>query len=144
MERWRDASSEISIQSFVRKPKNIQKNSKAWILIYQCNILIYMYQCIRLNDLYKLMKSFFQILNSFSKFWAENRKIFRNFGRKTKNIQKNSKAWILIKSQCVIYQWIHLNEFFKLMKSFFQISTYISKFGSFLKSKSHSIPIKNW
>ena len=33
----------------------------------------------------------------------------QKFG-KLKNIQKNIKEWILIKLQCVIYQWIHLNE----------------------------------
>ena len=52
------------------------------------------------------MKSFFQIS-------------FRNFGLKPKNFPQNSEALILIKLQCVIWQWIRLNEFYKLMKSFF-------------------------
>ena len=32
-----------------------------------------------------------------------------------KNIQANSEAWILIKLQRVIYQWICLNKLYKLM-----------------------------
>ena len=43
----------------------------------------------------------------------------RIFGWKPKNIQKNSEAWILIKFQCVVYQWIRLNELYKVMKRFF-------------------------
>ena len=45
---------------------------------------------------------------------------FRNFGRKPENIEKNSAAWILIKLQCVIYQWFRLNKLYKLMESFFK------------------------
>ena len=45
-----------------------------------------------------------------SKFWAKT----NNLGRKLKNIQKNSEAWILIKLKCVIYQWIRLDKLFKL------------------------------
>ena len=52
---------------------------------------------------------------AFSKF----RIPFCIFGRKPKNIQKISEAWILIKLQCGICQWIHLNKFHKLMESFF-------------------------
>ena len=46
------------------KPKNIQTNSEAWILIFQW----VMYQCIRLDELYKLMESlfYFSIQNQFS------------------------------------------------------------------------------
>ena len=55
----------------------------------------------------KLMESFIQI----SKFW-----------RNQKNIQTNSKAWILIKLQCVIYQWTRHNELYKLMEEFIKIS----------------------
>ena len=36
-----------------------------------------------------------------------------------KNIQKSTEAWILIKLQCVTYQWIHLNEIYKLMENYF-------------------------
>ena len=46
-------------------------------------------------------------------FLAENHFFF---------FQKNSEAWILIKLQCVIYQWIRfneLNELYKQMESFF-------------------------
>ena len=46
----------------------------------------------------------------------------RNFGRKPKNIQTNREAWILIKVQCVIYQWIWLDKLLKLMWCFFPIS----------------------
>ena len=38
-----------------------------------------------------------------------------------KNIQANIEAWLLIKVQCVIYQWIRLDKLYKLMESFFQI-----------------------
>ena len=64
-----------------------------------------------LYKLFKLMKSFFQILNLFLNFWPKNKKI-----------RKNSEAWILIKLQRVIIQWIYLNELYKLIKNFFQIS----------------------
>ena len=40
-------------------------------------------------------------------------------GQKTENIQTNNMVWILIKVQCVIYQWIRLNKLYKLMESFF-------------------------
>ena len=58
---------------------------------------------IRLNELYKLMESFFQILNS-----------FQNFGQKSKNIQTIREAWILIKVQCIIYQWIWLDKLYEV------------------------------
>ena len=40
-------------------------------------------------------------------------------GRKPKNIQTNSVVWILIKVQCVIYQWVRLDKLYKLMENFF-------------------------
>ena len=48
-----------------------------------------------------------------------NGKLFSNGinGRKSKNIQTNSKASILIKVQtvqCVIYQWIRLDKLYKV------------------------------
>ena len=96
---------QILFWSFGQKPKNIEKNSKAWILIkLQCAL----YQLFRPNKLYKHTISFFFKFNS-----------FRNFGRNPKNIQTNSEASILIKLQCVVYQWIILDELFKLMKFFF-------------------------
>ena len=55
-------------------------------------------------------------------FFFQISNFFPIYGRKPKNIQTNSEAWILIKVQCVIYQWICLNELYKLRKSFFQIS----------------------
>ena len=54
------------------------------------------------------MESFFQI-----RFWIN--------GRKPKDIETNSEAWILIKVQCVMYQWIHLDKLYKLIESFFKI-----------------------
>ena len=63
------------------------------------------YQWIRLNELYKLMKSFFQIS-------------FENLGQK----QKKFKPLILIEVKCIVYQWIRLDKLYKLMESFFQIS----------------------
>ena len=68
---------------------------------------------IRLNELYNLMESFFQILNS-----------FQNFGQKPKNIQTIREAWISIKVQCIIYQWIWLDKLYELMKSFFKFQDY--------------------
>ena len=59
---------------------------------------------------------------------------FRNFGRKPKNIQKNSEEWILIKLQYVVYQWISLNELYKLMKSFFKFKIIFWNFGRKLKN----------
>ena len=44
---------------------------------------------------------------------------FSNYCRKSTNIQMNSELWILIKVQCVIYQWISLDKLNKLMESFF-------------------------
>ena len=44
---------------------------------------------------------------------------FRIIGRKPKNIQTNSKVWILIKVQCVVHQWIWLDKLYKLMEFFF-------------------------
>ena len=49
-----------------------------------------------------------------------NGKLFSNFefvifDRKPNLFQKKSEALILIKLQCVIYQWIRLNELYKLM-----------------------------
>ena len=49
--------------------------------------------------------------------------IFGIIGEQPKNIQTNSEAWILVKVQYVIYQWIRLDKLYKLMESFFfQIS----------------------
>ena len=48
--------------------------------------------------------------------------VFRIIGRKPENIQTNSEARILIKVQCILYQWICLDMLYKLTESFFQIS----------------------
>ena len=46
---------------------------------------------------------------------------FRIIDRKPKNIQMNRKAWILIRVQCVVYQWIRLDKLYRLMECFFLI-----------------------
>ena len=43
---------------------------------------------------------------------------FRIDGRKPNIIQKNSEAWILIKVQCVLYQWISFDTLYKLNGGF--------------------------
>ena len=43
---------------------------------------------------------------------------FRIFDRKPKIFQTNSETWILIKLECVIYQWIRLDKLYKLMEIF--------------------------
>ena len=93
-------------RKFLPKNKNIQKNSKAWILIKLQWVIYTKWIC--LNKVYKLMERFFQI-------WIN----FRIFGRKQNFFQKNSEAWILIKLRYFIYQWIRLNEVYKLRESFF-------------------------
>ena len=67
------------------------------------------------------MESFFQISN----FWPE-----------TEHFQKNKETWILIKLQCVMYQWIRFNELYKLMESSFKISE--SFFESVTNFKNNS------
>ena len=39
-----------------------------------------------------------------------------------KNIKINGESWILIKVQCVIYQWIRFNKLYKIMEIFILIS----------------------
>ena len=88
---------------FGQKQNFFQKNIEAWILI---NLQFVIYQWIRLNELYKLMESFFKFR-------------FQIIGWKQKNIQT---AWILMEVQWIIYQWIWLDKLYELMESFFQIS----------------------
>ena len=76
------------------------------------------HQWIRLNELYKLMETFFS--NFVFEFLAK---------KQTKKIQKNSEAWILINLQCVIYQWTRLNKLYKLMESFFANFEIIFRIG---------------
>ena len=52
---------------------------------------------------------------AFSKF----RIYFRIFDRKPKHFQRNKEARIFIELQYVIYQWIHLDELYKLTEKFF-------------------------
>ena len=52
----------ISFRIIGRKPKNIQTNSEKWILI---KVNYFTYRWIRLDELYNLMESFFQISNYF-------------------------------------------------------------------------------
>ena len=48
--------------------------------------------------------------------------VFDLLAEKRKNIRTNREAWILIRVQCFIYQWIRLDMLYKAMKAFFQIS----------------------
>ena len=69
------------------------------------------HQWIRLNDLHKLMKSFF--FKFVFKWMAENQKMFKRIAIR--------EYW----SNCnvlAIYQWIRLDKLYKLIESFFQIS----------------------
>ena len=93
---------QISFQINGQTPKNIQTNSKAWILM---KVQWVIYQWICLYQLDKQMESFFQIIFELT------------IGRKQTFIWTNSKAWILIK-----VQWIWLDKLYKLSESFFQIS----------------------
>ena len=43
------------------------------------------------------------------------------FGPKTGKHSMNKKPWILIKLQCVVYQWIRLDKLYKQMESFSKI-----------------------
>ena len=95
--------------------KNIRTNSEAGILIkVQC----FMYQWILLDKFYKLMEVF-----SYFEFVLEIVAI----GRKPENIRTNREAWILMKVQCFIFQWIRLDMLYicrLLMKAFVQISEF--------------------
>ena len=77
------------------------------------NIKCVVYQWIRLNELYKLIESFFSKFEFVFQILAENRKMFKKIERR--------EYW----SNCnvlAIYQWICLNELYNPMKIFFQIS----------------------
>ena len=78
-----------------------------FVLNHWCYI-IYIHQWIRLDELYKVMESFFQIR-------------FRIIGRKPKNGQTNRVGNIDQSAMCYIsnYQWISLDKLYKLIKSFF-------------------------
>ena len=43
-------------------------------------------------------------------------------GWKPKNIRASREVWILIKVQCIIYQWIFIDMLYKIMIAFFKIS----------------------
>ena len=57
-------------------------------------------------------------MESFFKFQL----VFELMAENRKNIETNSEAWILIKVQYFIYQWIRLDKLYKLMESFFKNS----------------------
>ena len=57
--------------------------------------------------------------------------------KKSKNIETNSEAWVLIKVQCVIYQWIRLDKLYKLMESFFKNFEFVFFFE--LLTENHKI-----
>ena len=52
---------------------------------------------------------------------------FLNFWPKTENFSKEFRIVNIDQVQCVIYQLIRLNELYKLMESFFQISESFSE-----------------
>ena len=87
-------------------------------VIYYLKCLV-IHQRIRLNDLYKLMKSFFSNFEFIFEYSVENGIFF-----------KRIEAWLLIQLQGVIklYQWICLNKLCKLMESFYLISNCFLKF----------------
>ena len=58
---------------------------------------------------------------------------------KSKNIETNSKAWVLIKVQCVIYQWIRLDKLYKLVESFFKNFEFVFVFELAIDWKSRNI-----
>ena len=53
--------------------------------------------------------------------WKVFESIFRNQFRLSYNLQMNSGTFFILFFD-VIHQWIHLNELYKMMESFFQIS----------------------
>ena len=97
------------INGFVWKTEIFQKNSEA-LIWSNCNVLY-------ING--------FASTSSTNQVFSTFQVTFRNFGPKPKNIQKNSEAWISIKLQCVVHQWIRLNEHYKLIKCFFSNSKLI-------------------
>ena len=64
------------------------------------------------------MDSSQQALQTNGKLFSNFELVFEFFSRKPKFFQKNREAWIMIKLQCVVFQWIRLNELYKLMESF--------------------------
>ena len=102
-----------SFSNFWPKNENFQTNSEAiaGLCFYPKCFMFYINGFISTSstNLWKVFFFKFQI-----RFWI--------FGQKTKNFQTNSKAWVLIKLQCVIYQWIRFDKLYKLMESFLHIS----------------------
>ena len=58
-------------------------------------------------------------LQTNGKYFSNFEFVFWIFGRKPNFFHKNSEAWILIEFQFVVYQWIRLNQLYKLMERFF-------------------------
>ena len=71
------------------------------------------------------MDSSQRTLQTNGKLFLQFRISYRIFDWKPNIFETNSEAWILIKVQCVIYQWIRLDKLYKLMESFFQISKFV-------------------
>ena len=61
-------------------------------------------------------------LQTTEKFFFKFQICIRNFGLKPKNFETNTEALILIKLQCVIYQWICLRKLYKQLESLFSNS----------------------
>ena len=64
-------------------------------------------------------------MNSSQRVLQTNGKLFQINGRKPKNIGTSNEAWIFIKVQSVIYQWICLGMLYKLMKAVFNFLNHI-------------------
>ena len=69
---------------------------------------------------YILIDSIQQALQTKGKPFSNFEFVFELFAVTPKNIRTNREAWILIKMQCVIFQWIRLNMLYKLMIFFFK------------------------
>ena len=80
-----------------------QPRSETFFNKFQCVI----YQWIRLNELYKLMESFFRIRFPYL-FWPKAENFSNEF-------VTNSNTLFLSHMFDVVHQWIRLNELYKLM-----------------------------
>ena len=92
---------------------------------------------------YISMDSFRRALQTNEKFFFSKFQIsVRNFDRKPKNFQTNREAWILIKLQCIIYQWIWLDKLYKLMERF--VSNFNWVFKLLAENRKIFKPLEYW
>ena len=66
---------------------------------------------------------FFYELYKLMEFFLKYRICFWIFDRKPNFFQTNREAWLWIKVQCVVYQWISLNKLYKLIEGSFSNSS---------------------